>query len=260
MDETPFVFEPGKPISAAYTDHELLEVQLRDAEQWFCYAERHRRIASLILATIIADRERSNRDLETYARRGWPLPLNSQLIMMMGLALENLAKGALVPDVGAELVKANGELGGGLKTHDVGKLVARLGLARPEWDGFLAACTVAVTGPDARYPARAKADAPSMGGAHYSFRKLWAVFEEIFETLGLELLERSGLQVEIKLPQYQAGEEDLCIRQCSHAEWIAWRLHGRLPSWMPLPPTPTNGWREQLESLRRGDAEPTSEE
>ena len=245
MDETPFVFEPGKPISTAYTDRELLEVQLRDAEQWFYYAERHRRIAGLILAAIIGDYERADRDLETYARRGRPLDLNNQLIMTMGLALENLSKGALVPDVVA-LVKANGELGAGLKTHDVRALVERLGLARSEWDGFLAACAVAVTGPDARYHARARADAPSIGGSHYSFRKLWEVFEEIFETLAFELLKRNDMQVRIALPQYQSGEEDACIRECSHSEWIAWRLHEKLPEWMPEPPRPTHAWREQI--------------
>lgn len=258
MDEIPFVFEPGKPVSAAYTDHELLEVQLRDAEQWFYFAERHRRIASLILDAIIHEYDQRDRDLETYARRGHPLPLNNQLIMMMGLALENLAKGALIPGI-VGVVKANGELGGGLKTHDVRALVERLGLARPEWDGLLAACTVAVTGPDARYHARARADAPSMGGSHYSFRKLWDVFEDVFETLALELLKRSDLCVRITLPQYQSGEEELCIRECSHSEWIAWRLHSKLPDWMPVPPTPTNAWRGQIEAIRRGDVPPAEE-
>lgn len=251
--EIPFVFEPGKPISAAYTDRELLEVQLRDAEQWFYYAERHRRIASLILAASIRDHQEAERDLETYARLVRPLGLNGQLLMMMGFAIENLAKGALIPE-SVVLVKANGELGAGLKTHDVRALVERLGLARPEWSGFLAACAIAVSGPDARYPARARADARSMGGSHYTFQKLWEVFEEIFQTLALELLARSGLQVRIALPQYQSGEEELCIRECSHSEWIAWRLHGKLPDWMPMPPLPTNGWREQVETIRRGDS------
>src|SRR5690349_3059138 len=114
--EIPFVFEPGKPTSAAYNDREYLEVELRDAEQWFYFAERHRRVAQLILGAIVGDHKRAEEDLKNYARRDRPLDLNNQLIMMMGLAIENLAKGALVPGI-VELVTSKGQLGGGLKTH-----------------------------------------------------------------------------------------------------------------------------------------------
>lgn len=71
--EIPFVFEVGKPTSDAYNDREYLEVQLRDAEQWFYFAERHRRVAQLILDAIIGDHEEAEQDLRNCARRHPPL-------------------------------------------------------------------------------------------------------------------------------------------------------------------------------------------
>src|SRR5262245_2028854 len=88
----------------------------------------------------------------------------------------------------------------------------------------------------------------------------WEVFEEIFEVLALELLRRSALDVRVTLPQYQSGEEEVCIRECSHDEWIAWRLHGKLPPGMILPPRPTNSWREQAEAMQAAAASSNDDE
>jgi hypothetical protein len=261
----PFYLTVEQPKSAAHTDDELLEVHLRDWIQWFIFAERHRRVALAILETIAEESVKEDRDRAAFVRSRGRVHLNDQFMMMMAFALENLAKGALVPTT-SPLLRADGTLVSSIRTHDVQELVSRLGLARTEWDEFLRMCAVMVSGPNARYPARAKASGVMLTSSSFSLAELWQVFEAIFQALALELLQRNRAQVRITLPQYQTGEQDLCNRSCSHAEWIAWRLHETLPEWFEIPPYPVDPWRAHadaavaaLRSPPQQDVEPGSD-
>ncbi len=249
----PLIFKVGKPTSAAYDDREYLEVQLRQPEQWFYYAERHRRIAMLILDRMERDEKEAEEALAMFSRRQRPLDLYNQALMEMGLAIENLAKGARIPSVDP-LITTRGELNRTLKRHDLAALVEDLNLSppRPEWVDFLKVCTVMVSGPDARYPTRARINGESMIGANYSLVETWRLFEQIFETLALELLQRTHSQVRITLNCYDRSQQDLCIQPCSHEEWIAWRLHDEFPEWLVVPPTPEETKRELQALLARG--------
>lgn len=244
--EHPFYFSVGPTSSKAFKPNELLIVQLRAWIQWFMFAHRHHRAAQVLAHEVADERARSERDMAAYRRVPQSPMLHDQLMMSMGFALENLAKGALIATMD-EVLTANGKLVSRLKHHNIPRIVCELGIdLSPAHQEFVAMAKVMISGPNARYPARSSVGEPIVTSSSWSLDRLWQRFEEVFELLALALLDRNQASVQIILPQYEADE--VCRFDCSHADWLSWQLHGKLPAWLPVPPLPTNSWRAQAEA------------
>lgn len=253
--EHPFYLTVGHSSSRAFKPAELLEVQLRDWIQWFIFAKRHRHIAWLLVKETADARVRWERDASEFRRVPMSPMVHDQMMMLMGFAVENLAKGALIGTMTDVLTK-KGRLHQRLATHDVLRLVRELGITPgPEHQEFLRMAKVMVSGPNARYPARSSVGEPILTSSSWSLGRLWERFEEVFELLALALLDRNEASVQITMPQYQDGEQ--CVFECTRSEWLAWELQGRVPPWLPIPPTPTNPWCSQLDALRAASETPS---
>jgi hypothetical protein len=228
------------PTATEYDVMRAMTERARDWRAWWETASRHRASALAVLdAYLEASAAMIVPELEGKWQRQTTM-LVDDCLMLMGFALENVLKGALVTEY-PEPFRMKGEQAASpwklvwpLSTHDLLRLfrflkIMPLGEEPPIWRQFLAAATVYVSGPVARFPIAADPTAAVVKGAGIEPSGLVRQFDEIFERISLAMLERHNAEVEAILVRETQEPVRAYRCRCSHAEWLRWQLYREWP-------------------------------
>lgn len=229
------------PTATEYDVMRAMTERARDWRVWWETASRHRASALAVLdAYLKASAAMIVPELEGKWQRQTTM-LVDDCLMLMGLALENVLKGALVTEY-PEPFQMKGERAASpwklvwpLNTHDLLKLFRLLRLMPkaeepPIWRQFLTAATVYVSGPVARFPIAADPTAAVVKGAGIEPSGLVRQFDEIFERMTLAMLERHDAEVEAILVRETHEPVRVHRCRCSHTQWLRWQMHDEWPT------------------------------